>query len=66
MKEMIIGATYNPEYNFIKFSIAKRMQSELALSGNNKTIILTKDNKKIKFEIVIPMSCGELCTFFIH
>ena len=63
MKAMIMGATCNPEYNFNMFGIMKRLQSGWVLVGTNKNIILTKCNKEIKFDIVIPMSRGDLCTF---
>ena len=36
------------------------MESEWELSGNNKNIIFSKGNKKIKSDIVILMPCGAI------
>ena len=57
LKTVSASAMYNWEYNFNVFHIAKRLQSEWKLSENNRNIMLTKCNNKIKFDIVISMPC---------
>ena len=60
MKAIIIGAMCNPQYNFNVFSITKRLKSGWVLSINHMNIILTKGEKKIEFDIVIPMLHGAI------
>ena len=64
MSAMITGAAYNPENKFNVFNITKTLQSGLVLYGSDKKIMLMKDDKKIKFDVVIPMSHGALYACF--
>ena len=60
-----MGMIYNPEYSFNLFSMTKRFQNRWVLFRNYKNILLTKGDKKIKFDQEIPMLCQSIHVVFI-
>ena len=61
-EEMKVMVTYNPEYNFNIFNTPNQLQT---LSSNEKSIMLMKDNKNIKFDVVMTTLHGAIYVCYI-